>query len=239
MNSNEDTGFDVIVGAGPVGTETAQAAAARPDARWWSPPGPAAGRSWTVSGASPWTRVDRDALTEVADGAGALFNCANPGDYTLWEPGLAAAGREPSGRGRTDRRHAGHGCRPLPVRSGRRADGRGHARIWRPTTRAGCGPGCGPRPRPGTTPAGSAPSRSAPRTTSAPGSGDNGHITRQLPDRRTRPSRLGDRRSRPAAHLDRRRRHGPGPGRRCGPSGHLGSGLARSEPARRAPSARR
>jgi len=84
MNDNEDSGFHVIVGAGPVGTETARFLRD-------------AGRRVVVatrSGSRPDLdgvgRVavdasDRDALTEVALGARAIFNCANPGDYTQWE----------------------------------------------------------------------------------------------------------------------------------------------------------
>lgn len=82
----------VIVGAGPVGTELSQLLAER-------------GEEVTVVTRSGGlsseriTRVAADAsdpvrLTEVATGAQALFNCANPGDYTTWEqawPPLAAS----------------------------------------------------------------------------------------------------------------------------------------------------
>lgn len=83
----------VIVGAGPVGTELATLLAD-------------AGKQVTVvtrSGrgleAPNVTRVaadasDVEALTRTADGAAALYNCANPGDYTTWAqvwPPLAAS----------------------------------------------------------------------------------------------------------------------------------------------------
>lgn len=73
----------LIVGAGPVGTETATALLE-------------AGLTVTVatrSGSRPAldgvSRIavdasDPDALTEAAQGASAIFNCANPGDYTTW-----------------------------------------------------------------------------------------------------------------------------------------------------------
>ena len=83
----------VIVGAGPVGTELATLLANF-------------GKQVTVvtrSGGgiehSAVTRVaadasDPDALSVAADGAAALYNCANPGDYTAWQrvwPPLSAS----------------------------------------------------------------------------------------------------------------------------------------------------
>lgn len=83
----------VIVGAGPVGTELATLLAN-------------SGKQVTVvtrSGGgiehSAVTRVaadasDPDALSVAADGAAALYNCANPGDYTAWQrvwPPLSAS----------------------------------------------------------------------------------------------------------------------------------------------------
>jgi nucleoside-diphosphate-sugar epimerase len=74
----------VIVGAGPVGTHTARLLADRGDrvvvvTR--------SGRGPDLPGV---TRVaadasDPDGLSGVAAGAAALFNCANPTDYTAWE----------------------------------------------------------------------------------------------------------------------------------------------------------
>ncbi|MDN5851596.1 MAG: NAD-dependent epimerase/dehydratase family protein [Actinomycetia bacterium] len=83
----------VIVGAGPVGTELATLLAE-------------AGEEVTIVTRSgrgidhaAVTRVAADAsdpgaLTAAADGATALYNCANPGDYTVWQdvwPPLAAS----------------------------------------------------------------------------------------------------------------------------------------------------
>jgi nucleoside-diphosphate-sugar epimerase len=74
----------VIVGAGPIGTHTARLLADRGDrvvvvTR--------SGRGPDLPGV---TRVaadasDPDVLVGVATGAAALFNCANPADYTAWE----------------------------------------------------------------------------------------------------------------------------------------------------------
>ena len=82
----------VVVGAGPVGTELSQLLAGRGEEVM------VVTRSGGQS-AGPITRVAADAsdperLTELATGAKALFNCANPGDYTTWEqvwPPLAAS----------------------------------------------------------------------------------------------------------------------------------------------------
>ncbi len=82
----------VVVGAGPVGTELSQLLASRGEEVM------VVTRSGGQS-AGPITRVAADAsdperLTELATGAKALFNCANPGDYTTWEqvwPPLAAS----------------------------------------------------------------------------------------------------------------------------------------------------
>lgn len=73
----------VIVGAGPVGTETAQLLRDRGDrvvvvSRSGSGP--------VIDGIEPITAdaSDADALAEITDGATALFNCANPRNYTQW-----------------------------------------------------------------------------------------------------------------------------------------------------------
>lgn len=73
----------VIVGAGPVGTETAQLLRDRADrvvvvSRSGSGP--------VIDGIEPITAdaSDADALAEITDGATALFNCANPRNYTQW-----------------------------------------------------------------------------------------------------------------------------------------------------------
>ena len=62
----------VIVGAGPVGREVAALLTARGDAAI------VATRTRGIDASDP------DRLTEVAAGATAIFNCANPSDYTQW-----------------------------------------------------------------------------------------------------------------------------------------------------------
>lgn len=83
----------VIVGAGPVGTETAKVLSARGSEVVMVS---RSGRGPELPGVS---RVAVDAsnagaLAEVTEGAAALYNCANPGNYTQWEqvwPPLAAS----------------------------------------------------------------------------------------------------------------------------------------------------
>ena len=73
----------VIVGAGPVGRHTAEVLRARGDEV----------RLVTRSGRVRLDGVesvaadasDPEALTRLSEGAAALFNCANPVDYTTWE----------------------------------------------------------------------------------------------------------------------------------------------------------
>ena len=73
----------VIVGAGPVGRHTAEVLCARGDEV----------RLVTRSGRVRLDGVesvaadasDPEALTRLSEGAAALFNCANPVDYTTWE----------------------------------------------------------------------------------------------------------------------------------------------------------
>lgn len=76
--------FDLVVGAGPVGSATA--ARLREDGHDVV----VATRSGRQPALDGVRRValdasDADALTAAARGARALFNCANPGDYTQWE----------------------------------------------------------------------------------------------------------------------------------------------------------
>ncbi|MFJ6171386.1 NAD-dependent epimerase/dehydratase family protein [Curtobacterium sp. NPDC092190] len=83
----------VVVGAGPVGRHTAALLSERGDevivvTR--------SGRDTGLPGVRHvgLDAADADALTAVADGAAALHNCANPGDYTQWErvwPPLASS----------------------------------------------------------------------------------------------------------------------------------------------------
>jgi len=83
----------VIVGAGPVGRATATLLAERGSEVV------VATRSGTGLGLPGVTSIrvdaaDAEALTAATEGASALYNCANPGDYTQWEatwPPLAAA----------------------------------------------------------------------------------------------------------------------------------------------------
>jgi nucleoside-diphosphate-sugar epimerase len=83
----------VIVGAGPVGRETAQLlhdAGAEVVVVTRSGTGPAVDGVQRVAADAS----DPDRLAEIATGADALFNCANPADYTLWEkvwPPLSAS----------------------------------------------------------------------------------------------------------------------------------------------------
>lgn len=74
----------VIVGAGPVGRHTAQLLAERGDevvVVTRSGRGPELDGVRRVAADAS----DADALTGLADGARALFNCANPADYTTWD----------------------------------------------------------------------------------------------------------------------------------------------------------
>ena len=83
----------VVVGAGPVGRHTAALLADRGDEVV------VVTRSGRDTGLPGVRHVgldasDADELTAVTEGAAALYNCANPGDYTQWErvwPPLASA----------------------------------------------------------------------------------------------------------------------------------------------------
>ncbi|WIB00863.1 NAD-dependent epimerase/dehydratase family protein [Curtobacterium sp. MCBA15_012] len=83
----------VVVGAGPVGRHVAAHLAGRGDEVV------VVTRSGRDSGVAGVRHValdasDAAALTRVTEGAAALYNCANPGDYTQWErvwPPLATA----------------------------------------------------------------------------------------------------------------------------------------------------
>lgn len=94
----------VVVGAGPVGTAVTALLAERGDRvvlatrRGIAPKNPSpAGRIEPVA----LDASDADALTAVAEGASAIYNCANPGDYTSWDtiwPPLATAFRTAAAR---------------------------------------------------------------------------------------------------------------------------------------------
>ncbi|ROP74553.1 NAD-dependent epimerase/dehydratase family protein [Curtobacterium sp. PhB115] len=83
----------VVIGAGPVGRHVAAVLAGRGERVT------VATRSGRDTGLEAVGHValdasDPDALTRVSEGAAALYNCANPGDYTQWEatwPPLAAS----------------------------------------------------------------------------------------------------------------------------------------------------
>lgn len=74
----------VIVGAGPVGIETAKVLSARGSEVVMLS---RSGRGPELPGVSRRAvdASDASALGEAAEGAAALYNCANPGDYTQWE----------------------------------------------------------------------------------------------------------------------------------------------------------
>jgi nucleoside-diphosphate-sugar epimerase len=83
----------VIVGAGPVGTETAKVLSARGSEVLMLS---RSGRGPELAGVSRRAvdATDPAALAAATEGATALYNCANPGDYTQWEqtwPPLAAS----------------------------------------------------------------------------------------------------------------------------------------------------
>ena len=157
----------VIVGAGPIGRNVAQLLADRGDRVVLAT---RSGRGPDLPGV---TRVavdaaDPDALTAVVTGARALFNCANPTDYTSWDriwPPLAESFLQTAERTGATLVTAsclyGYGPTAAPMVAG-------HP-IWPPITRVGCAPGCGRRPGAGTKPAGSPRSRCGDRTTSARG----------------------------------------------------------------------
>lgn len=83
----------LVIGAGPVGRHTAQLLAARGSEVV------VATRSGTDTGIAGARHIALDAsdavaLTSAAAGMSAIYNCANPGDYTSWEtvwPPLASA----------------------------------------------------------------------------------------------------------------------------------------------------
>ncbi|TIC80137.1 NAD-dependent epimerase/dehydratase family protein [Nocardioides sp. GY 10127] len=83
----------VVVGAGPVGRETARLLAERGEEVLLAS---RSGRGEEVPGARRVAvdAADAEALTGLVQGASAFFNCVNPGDYTRWErawPPVAAA----------------------------------------------------------------------------------------------------------------------------------------------------
>lgn len=92
MNQNQSRRA-VVVGAGPVGRETARVLA---EAGHAVTVVTRSGRPAEVEGvlAVAADASDASALTAVVDGADALLNCANPKDYTVWDqvwPPLAAS----------------------------------------------------------------------------------------------------------------------------------------------------
>lgn len=86
-------GHHVVIGAGPVGRHVAAVLVERGERVTVAS---RSGRDTGVHGAEhvALDASDADALTRQAEGAAALYNCANPGDYTQWErvwPPLANA----------------------------------------------------------------------------------------------------------------------------------------------------
>lgn len=83
----------VVVGAGPVGRHVATLLAERGDQVTVVT---RSGRDTGITGVAhvALDATDAEALTRVTTGAAALYNCANPGDYTQWErtwPPLASS----------------------------------------------------------------------------------------------------------------------------------------------------
>ncbi len=83
----------IVVGAGPVGRHVAELLAARgSDVTVVTRSGTSTGLEGVKHLAADAS--DADELSAIAEGAAALYNCANPGDYTTWSevwPPLAAA----------------------------------------------------------------------------------------------------------------------------------------------------
>ena len=115
----------VIVGAGPVGRHTAEVLRDGGDDEVVVT---RSGRS-SIDGVESIAAdaSDPDVLTGVASGAAALFNCANPTDYTRWEEIWPPLAESLLGR-RAHRGDAGDLVVSLPVRPDHRTDGRGSAR---------------------------------------------------------------------------------------------------------------
>jgi nucleoside-diphosphate-sugar epimerase len=83
----------LVIGAGPVGRHIAQLLAARGSE---VVVGTRSGTDTGISGVDHVTldASNPDALSAASEGATAVYNCANPGDYTTWDevwPPLAAA----------------------------------------------------------------------------------------------------------------------------------------------------
>ena len=216
----------VIVGAGPVGRHTAEVLRERGDEV----------RLVTRSGRVQLDGVesvaadasDPEALTRLTEGAAALFNCANPTDYTTWEqvwPPLAESLLTTAERTGATLVTASclypYGPTDAPMVEGQPDAATDH----KGRLRAGMWAEAKSRHEAGRLRA--VEVRGADYV--GAGVGANGHITRHLPTATQGQGRLGDRQARSAAQLDRRGRHGPDAGRGRRSSRGLGSGLARAQ----------
>ena len=216
----------VIVGAGPVGRHTAEVLRERGDEV----------RLVTRSGRVQLDGVesvaadasDPEALTRLTEGAAALFNCANPTDYTTWEqvwPPLAESLLTTAERTGATLVTASclypYGPTDAPMVEGQPDAATDH----KGRLRAGMWAEARSRHEAGRLRA--VEVRGADYV--GAGVGGNGHITRHLSTATKGKAAwvIGEARS--AAHLDRRGGHGPDAGRGRGSSRDLGTGLARAQ----------
>ena len=183
---------------------------------------------------SPWPPTPRTPrpLTRLTEGAAALFNCANPTDYTTWEqvwPPLAESLLTAAERTGATLVTASclypYGPTDAPMVEGQPDAATDH----KGRLRAGMWAEARSRHEAGRLRA--VEVRGADYV--GAGVGANGHITRHLADGDEGQDRLGDRQARSAAQLDRRGGHGPDPGRGRRSSRRLGPGLARARATRR------
>ena len=224
----------VIVGAGPVGRHTAEVLRERGDEV----------RLVTRSGRVQLDGVesvaadasDPEALTRLTEGAAALFNCANPVDYTTWEqiwPPLAESLLTAAERTGATLVTASclypYGPTDAPMVEGQPDAATDH----KGRLRAGMWAEARSRHEAGRLRA--VEVRGADYV--GAGVGGNGHITRHLATATKGKTAWVIGKPDLRAQLDRRGRHGPDAGRGRRSSRGLGTGLARARPTRPGPSA--